>query len=197
MSKNNGGKLTVDNSNLTEKKIESEKIYTGPIFELYHDKIELPNGNGAVRDYVLHKGASCIVPVTDDGRVLVVRQFRYPMGEVLTEIPAGKRDSVDEDPLEAAKRELKEETGAAAREFISLGKFYPTCAYSTEVIYMYLALGLSFGENHPDFDEFLENASVPIDELVADIMAGRIKDGKTQAAVMKAYLMIKDRGSKN
>lgn len=183
----------MNGSELTEKSVHSELIYSGKIFELRHDDIELPDGNAAVRDYVVHKGAACIVPVTDDGCVLTVRQYRYPMQEILTEIPAGKRDSADELPLETAIRELKEETGADADEFVFLGEFYPTCAYSTESIYMYMARGLHFGTAHTDEDEFIENGKIPIEKLVDEIMEGKIKDGKTQAAVLKAYKILKSK----
>lgn len=179
------------NEELIEKEKASELVYSGKIFDLHHDKIVLPDGNEGIRDYVVHKGASCIVPITDDGCVLTVRQYRYPMKEVLTEIPAGKRDSTDEDPLEAAKRELREETGAEADEMTFLGEFYPTCAYSTEIIYMYLARGLHFGETNPDDDEFIETDKLPLETLVGEIMNGNIRDGKTQAAVLKAYLKIR------
>ncbi len=178
---------------LIEKSVNSELIYNGAIFDLRHDEIELPDGGAGIRDYVVHKGASCIVPITDDGSVLTVRQYRYPMKEILTEIPAGKRDSADESPLEAAKRELKEETGAEADEFIFLGEFYPTCAYSTESIYMYMARGLHFGSTNTDDDEFIENGKIPLESLVGEIMNGNIKDGKTQAAVLKAYKILKDK----
>lgn len=127
-----------------------------------HDEIILPNGRTGIREYVVHKRASCVVPPTDDGCVLTVRQYRYPLKEVLTEIPAGKRDSVNEPPLETAERELKEKTGASADEMIFLGEFYPTCAYSTEVIYMYLARGLHFGGTNPDDDEFIETQKSPL-----------------------------------
>ena len=96
----------------------------------------------ATREYTVHHGAVCILPLLENGDVLLERQFRYPMGEVMTEIPAGKLDYIGEDPHEAALRELREETGAVASELIPLGRFYPTCAYSTEVIHMFLARGL-------------------------------------------------------
>lgn len=183
-------------SELVEKCVKSELIYSGVIFDLRHDGIELPDGGAGVRDYVVHKGASCIVPITEDGCVLTVRQYRYPMKDILTEIPAGKRDSADESPLEAAKRELKEETGADADEFTFLGEFYPTCAYSTESIYMYMARGLHFGSTDTDDDEFIENGKIPLEALVGEIMNGSIKDGKTQAAVLKAYKILKDEKEK-
>ncbi|MBQ6420352.1 MAG: NUDIX hydrolase [Clostridia bacterium] len=177
--------------NLIEKKTGSELIYKGKILDLYVDTVELPNGNTAIREHLRHKGAACVVPLTAEGEVLMVRQYRYPMAEVTLEVPAGKLDSVDEDPLSAAKRELREETGAEAKEILYLGKYYPTCAYSNEVIHMYLAKDLTFGSADPDDDEFLEPIRIPLDELKDMVMRGEIPDGKTQAAVLKAYLSEK------
>lgn len=143
----------------------------------------------APRELSRHVGAVCIVPLLDDGRVIVERQFRYPVNEVITEIPAGKRDSRDEAPEAAARRELREETGITARELIPLGPFYPAAAYSDEVIWMYLARGLTFGEQQLDDDEFLNLQAVPLDELARDVLAGRIPDAKTQAAILRVYCM--------
>lgn len=184
------------NDALTEKEKNTTTVFCGKIFDLKHDEIILPNGRTGIREYVVHKGAACVVPLTDDGCVLTVRQYRYPLKEVLTEIPAGKRDSVNEPPQETAERELKEETGASAGEMIYLGEFYPTCAYSTEVIYMYLARELRFGSTNPDDDEFIETQKIPLDELVGEIINGNIRDGKTQAAVLKAYYLLKNEKEK-
>ena len=148
--------------NLTETKLTSEKIYSGCILDFYRDTVRLPNGGTAPRELSRHVGAVCIVPLLDDGRVIVERQFRYPVNEVITEIPAGKRDSRDEAPEAAARRELREETGITARELIPLGPFYPAAAYSDEVIWMYLARGLTFGEQQLDDDEFLNLQAVPL-----------------------------------
>ena len=177
---------------LTEKRLRSELIYDGKILSLYRDDVELPDGGRGVREYIRHVGAVCVVPVTDDGNVVIEKQFRYPFNTVLTEILAGKLDGRDEPPLEAALRELREETGAVASELIPLGDYYPTCAYSDEVIHMYLARGLSFGERALDEDEFLNVQTAPLEELVRDVLEGRIKDGKTQTAVLKAYLYLKN-----
>lgn len=180
-------------NDLTEKKVSSTEIYKGKIIDVFRDDILLPDGNPAKREYIRHIGAACVVPVTDNGEVVIVKQFRYPFGEVLTEIPAGKLDSKTEDPLTAAVRELKEETGAEAKEMIYMGEYYPTVAYSDEVIHMYLAKGLSYGETNFDDDEFIEYEKVPLDSLVEDIMNGTIKDGKTQTALLKAYMLLKEK----
>ena len=178
---------------LTEKQIASELIYEGKIVTLYRDDVLLPNGNRGVREYIRHVGAVCVAPVTDDGKVVLERQFRYPFGDVLTEIPAGKLDGKDEDPEEAARRELREETGARAKELIFLGDYYPTCAYSDEVIHMYLALGISFGDRSLDEDEFLNVQLVPLEDAVRDVLNGTIKDGKSQTTLLKAYLYLRGR----
>lgn len=177
---------------LTEKRLSGELIYDGKIVHLYKDKIELPDGKTSYREYIKHLGAACVVPVTDEGEVILTKQYRYPFSAVLTEIPAGKLDSKNEDPLDAAKRELKEETGAEAEEMIYLGEFYPTCAYTDEIIHMYLAKGLSFGDRKLDDGEFLDVIKMPLEEFVKDITDGKIKDGKTQTAVLKAYFYLKN-----
>ena len=176
---------------LTEKGIGSEKVFEGRLLHVYRDTVSLPNESTSTREYIRHNGAACVVPITDDGCVLMVRQYRYPVGQALLEIPAGKLDSKNEDPFDAARRELKEETGAEAAEWICLGDFYPTPAYTDENIVMFVAKGLTFGENCLDDDEFLAVERVPLDTLVEDILAGRIPDAKTQAAVLRAYLMMK------
>ena len=182
---------------MTEKQLDIHEIYDGKILHVFYDDVLLPNGNTAIREYIRHIGAACVVPLRDDGRVLMLRQFRYPFKDVLLEIPAGKLDSKSEDPLEAAKRELKEETGASAAEWTDLGPFFPTCAYSDEVIHTYLARGLSFGEMHPDDDEFVEPVTIALDELIDMVTAGKIPDGKTQAALMKAYLYLQREKGRN
>lgn len=175
---------------LTEKKISSENVFRGRLLDVYRDRVQLPNGHESAREYIKHVGAACVVPVDDDGNVIIEKQFRYPFDSVLTEIPAGKLDSKQEPHLDAALRELKEETGYSAKEMIYLGEFYPTCAYSDEIIHMYLAKGLEKGEQRLDEDEFVGVEKKPLKELVDDIMQGRIADGKTQTAILKAYLYL-------
>ena len=171
---------------LRERQTASELIFDGRILHLYRDDIELPNGKPADRELIRHVGAVCVIPVTDDGCAVMERQYRYPVDEVVLEIPAGKLDSKQEDHEAAARRELEEETGYTAKELIPLGKFYPACAYSDETIWMYLAKGLELGERHPDADEFLDVELIPLKDLVTEVLAGRIPDAKTQIAILKA-----------
>lgn len=184
---------TAAEERLLEKEVKSQEIYKGRLLHVFCDTIELPDGQQATREYIKHLGAVCIVAVTDTGNVIMERQYRYPVGRVLCEIPAGKLDRPDEDRLEAAKRELKEETGLTADRWQDIGRYLPAPAYSGEDITMFLATGLHQGERHLDDEEFLEVYEVPMEELVEDIVAGRIADAKTQAAVLKAYLILKAR----
>lgn len=179
--------------NLEEKQIKAEYLYKGKIINVRRDEIELPDGSPAFREVVEHPGGVCVAALTDNDEVLFVRQYRYPYSEVILEIPAGKRDSKDEDPLECGKRELREETGATAENYIFLGELYPTPGYCGEVIYMYAATNLSFGEQDPDDDEFLEVEKIPLQKAVQMIMSGEIKDAKTGIAILKLKL-LKDNG---
>lgn len=171
---------------LKETTLSSEKVYNGRLLHVYNDKISLPNGHTSTREIVRHVGAVCIVPITENNEVIIEKQFRYPFNEVLTEIPAGKLDSKDEDPLDAAKRELKEETGYTADTWTYLGIYYPTVAYTDEKIYIYMARNLHRGTQHLDDDEFLHYYSVPLETLIEDIKNDKIPDGKTQLGILKA-----------
>lgn len=175
--------------NLEERCIRSESVYQGCLIRAYRDEVSLPDGGESVREYMRHNGAVCILPLTADGKVLLEHQYRYAVGKVLTEIPAGKLDSAEEDPLEAAKRELREETGAEAATWIELGSFLPAPAYSNERIWMFAAKDLSFGSQDMDEDEFLEVFEMPLEELVEEVLAGWIPDIKTQAAALRVFAM--------
>lgn len=175
--------------NLEEKTINSETVYKGRIITLKKDVALLPDGIQAGREYIEHPGGVCVVPLTDKGEVLMVRQFRYPYKGVVLEIPAGKKDP-GEDPFTTGKRELKEETGAVAQDYIELGELYPSPGYCGEIIWMYGAKNLSYGEVDPDEDEFLEVEKVPLKTAVDMIMKGEIKDAKTQAAILKVHYLV-------
>ena len=176
--------------NLTEVKTGSQEIFDGVILHVFKDTVKLPNGNSATREVIRHVGAVGVIPVTDDGKVIVERQFRYPLNRAITEIPAGKLDSFTEDRLSAAKRELEEETGYTAKEWINMGDYYPTPAYCDERITLYLAKGLALGQRHLDEDEFLNFEAVPLETLVEQVMDGTITDGKTQVAILKAARLL-------
>lgn len=178
-------------SRLCERQAASEDIFRGRILHLKDDTVILPNGKSASRELIRHIGAVCVIPVTEDGMVYVERQYRYPIDRVITEIPAGKLDSEDEDILEAAKRELREETGLSADEWTCLGLFFPAAAYCDETITMYMARGLHEGAQELDPDEFLDVKKVPLSTLVEEVMNGSITDAKTQCAVLKAARLLR------
>ncbi len=179
---------------LMERTKESELIFDGKVVHLYRDIVTLPDGGESVREIIKHVGAVCVVPITDESEVLLERQYRYAVGETLIEIPAGKLDSADEDPTEAALRELREETGAVPDTLIDMGLYYGSPAIMGEKIYMFMARGLTFGENHLDKDEFLEVFRLPLDEAVEMVLRGEIPDGKTQAAILRAKMMLAGEG---
>ena len=182
---------------LKETPVSSEMIRAGRILDMKVDRVRVYNGALASRELVRHLGAVCIVPVTEDGQIILERQYRYPIDQVLTEIPAGKLDYAGEDPLEAAKRELREETGYHAVEWVYLGDFYPAAAYSDERIRVFLARGLSQGERDLDPDENINLFTLPLEEAVNAVMRGEVPDGKSQLAILKAaeYLKREQAGS--
>ena len=168
-----------------EKQIDSKLMYTGRIVKLYSDTVELCSGRTAGREVVEHPGGVGIVPIDESGNVVAVRQFRYPVGDELLEIPAGKLE-YGEDPYECAVRELSEETGYTAGEMVFLGMFYPSPGYCREKLYIYLALDLKAGDMHLDEDEYLNVERVPLDDFVRMIMDCENHDAKTIIGVLKA-----------
>ena len=181
-------KILENTVGFTEDKVGSELIYDGRIIHVYRDAIRLPNGSDAVREAVRHIGAVCVVPVTDDGKVVLVRQFRYPFGKMIYEIPAGKLDLRDEEHSRAAMRELEEETGYICSSLEYIGDLYSTPGFCDEVIHMYCARGLVKGKPHPDEDGFIDTVAIPIEDVKDMILDGDITDSKTQAAVLKVYV---------
>ena len=172
-----------------EKTLSSKLIFDGKIIRVAVDAVELENGNISEREVVHHSGGACMAAITDDNKVLMTRQYRYAMQEELLELPAGKLEK-GEDPFEAAKRELAEEAGVTAEEFIDLGKFYPTCGYCSEVIHLYGAKTLTTVGQHLDTDEFLNVSSVPLAELVKKCLSGEIRDGKTVVGILRLQSYI-------
>ena len=169
---------------LTEKTVSQKYAYKGRIVNLRLDEAALPNGKIVGREVVEHPGGVCVAALTDDRDLLLVRQYRYPYGKALLEVPAGKLER-GEDPEACGLRELEEETGARAARVELLCEVYPTPGYCAEVIRVYGASGLTFGEQRPDEDEFLECERVPLTEALRMVEAGEIADAKTQIAVLR------------
>lgn len=175
---------------LTEKTVSKNYVYKGRIINVRCDDAELPNGLPCTREVVEHNGGVCIAPITDNNELIFVRQFRYPYMEEILELPAGKLEK-GENPFEAGKRELEEETGRVADEYFDFGKFYPSPGYCGEIIHLYAARGLKTTAMHPDEDEFLEVTKIPLAKAVDMVMNGEIRDGKTQALVMRVAEMLR------
>jgi len=173
-----------DEGHLAEHRVSGDKVYGGVLLQVHRDSVRLPDGGSATREYIDHPGAVAIVPLLEGDIVLLERQFRYPLGRVMAEIPAGKIDP-GEDPLDTARRELREETGHAASEWRHLGTIHPIVAYSNEHIELFLATGLSAAQDPAlDHGEFLETFTLPLAEALEWIRDGRITDSKTMIGLM-------------
>ncbi len=179
---------------LLEKKISSEKIFDGTLLHVRRDTVELPNGNKATREWIKHPGASSVLPILPDGRLLFVRQYRYPVDKVTLEVPAGKLDSSDEDPLVCAQRELSEETGYTAEHIEKLTTLATTVGFSNEFIHMYVADGLQPGQQHTDPDEFINVVKLTLDEALQKIYTGEIIDAKTIASILMYDRQLRVKG---
>jgi ADP-ribose pyrophosphatase len=170
--------LPTGDQHLQEKRISGEDIYGGIFLQMKRDKVSLPDGQEAVREYLIHPGAVAVVALLNDGRVLLERQYRYPLAKTCIEIPAGKLDS-KEDHLSCAKRELEEETGYTARKWSYIRRIHPVISYSTELIDIYLAEDLVPGKSKLDDEEFLDVFAAPLEQLIAWVEEGEITDVKT------------------
>ncbi len=177
---------------LMEKTLEEKTIYEGHILKLSVDTVELPDGRRGTREVVHHPGGVGVVALDANGDVLLVRQFRYPYKAEVLEIPAGKL-SPGEDPLLCGKRELREETGACAEEYRELGTMYPSVGYTDEIISVYLARGLRFGEQELDEGEFLNVVRMPLERAVRMVLDGELPDAKTQVGLLKAWALLREK----
>ncbi|MBE6636651.1 MAG: NUDIX hydrolase [Ruminococcaceae bacterium] len=175
---------------LIEQCVSSSSVFQGRLLRVYRDEITLGDGSASVREYIRHSGAVCVLALTEDRRVPLVKQYRYPVGRVLLELPAGKLGNPKETPEAAACRELKEETGAVADRLVYLGPLLPTPAYTDEVIHLYFAEGVRLEDASPDDGELLTCELMPFDTLLEEVMAGHIADAKTQAAVLRVYARL-------
>ena len=174
---------------LIEKKLSSKEIYKGKIIDVYCDTVLLPNGKTSTRELIRHCQASCILAFLPDGKILLERQYRYPYDEILYELPAGKVDK-GEDPMHAAVRELEEETGYKARQIEYLGAMYPTCAYTDEILHLYVAWDLTITKQHLDENENVEVLTVSLEELINLIKNQLLKDAKSICALQ--YYLIRE-----
>ena len=179
-----------DDSQILEQNVSSEHVFDGIILHIDHLTNRLPNGKLAKREVARHIGASAVLPVDDDGTVYLVRQFRAPVDRVLLEIPAGKLDYKGEDRLEAARRELREETGLLAESWMHLNDMLTTVGFCDECIAIFLARGLSAGDSHPDDDEFLNVVKMPLTEAIDMVMNNEITDAKTVCALLMAQRIL-------
>ncbi len=177
--------------NFSEKTINTDYKFIGEIIKLRVDTVETPGGNTATRELVEHPGGVAVVAMTDDRKIIMEWQYRRPFDRNVYEIPAGKRNSQTEDPLVCGMRELEEETGYKAKNFMYLGSMLPTPGFCSEVLHMYVATGLYKGEVHRDTDEYLELEQVPFDSVVEKILNGEIVDAKTCVAVLKVNELIR------
>ncbi len=167
-----------------EKTLSSQKIYNGRILSLRVDRVLLENGHETVREVIDHQGAAGVVAFDEEGKLLMVRQYRYPIGQELLELPAGKIDP-GESPLQCAARELQEETGYKAEKLTELGRVYPAAAYDVELVHLFYAQGLTPVQQKLDEDEFLSVEHVDFDEAVRLVLADEILDSKTQIGILK------------
>jgi ADP-ribose pyrophosphatase len=174
-----------DDDRLIETPLSSETVFHGRLLPVQLDHARLPNGNESTREFVVHPGATAVVPLLDNGKLLLERQFRYPLKRIFIELPAGKIDA-GEDPLTTGQRELLEETGYTAREWIYLAVQHPCIGYSNEVIHIYLARGLEAGEHQRDEDEALQLFEASLAECLDMVQRGDITDAKTIVGLMWA-----------
>ncbi len=176
---------------LMEKTLASQKVFDGRLLKVYRDEVELAGGDVSVREFVHHPGGAAVVALDGEGNVYLERQFRYPYHKVVLEIPAGKLEP-GEDPFDAIRRELKEEIGAQAGRWDALGYIMPSVGYTDEMLYLFLARELTFGERHLDQGEFLEPFKLPFAEALAQAADGRLNDAKTLAALFRADKLMRE-----
>jgi ADP-ribose pyrophosphatase len=175
-----------DSHKLIEHTISSEEVFNGQLLHVYLDHAQLPDGSSSTREWIKHPGASAVVPVFENGDVMLVRQFRYPVSQIFYEVPAGKIDP-DEDADTTAERELNEEAGLVCQQFQYIGHFYPGIGYSDEIIHIYAAWGIDSSDQQTDDDEFLLKERLPFDEAIEMVHTGEISDGKTVISLLRTW----------
>jgi ADP-ribose pyrophosphatase len=171
---------------LVEKTLTSKEVFNGKLLHVFYDEVRLPDGSTSTREWIKHPGACAVVPVFDNGDLMMIRQFRYPMKQVFWEVPAGKIDAGEQQDT-TALRELKEEAGVSANDFACIGHFYPGIGYSDEVIHIYVAWNLESVPQAVDEDEFVTRERLPFQKAVEMVHTGEINDGKTVICLLRAW----------
>lgn len=171
---------------LVEKKISSQKVFEGKLLHVFYDEARLPDGEKSSREWIKHPGACAVVPVFENGDIMLVRQFRYPMSQIFFEVPAGKIDA-GENQDQTARRELAEEAGVKATNMEYIGHFYPGIGYSDELIHIYAAWNLTMIAQNTDHDEFVEQVRLPFEEAITMVHSGEINDGKTIICLLRVW----------
>lgn len=171
---------------LIEKPAKTEIVFNGALLHVRRDEVTLPNEGKSVREYIKHQGACAVVPIFDNGDIILLKQFRYPVGQVFIEVPAGKIDP-NEPPDLTATRELEEEAGVVGDELHYVGHFYPGIGYSDEIIHIYAVTGIKEVSTNSDEDEFVEPFRIRFEEAVDWVHKGIINDGKTVICLMRTW----------
>jgi len=182
-----------DSKELVEKQNFSKQVFNGKLLHVYYDEVTLPDNTTSSREWIKHPGASAVVPVFDNGDVMLINQYRYPAKQIFLEVPAGKIDT-GENPHQTAVRELREETGIEAKELHYVGHFFPAIGYADEVIHIYIAMDLKLDKVATDDDEFVQKERMPFKEAVQMIHSGEINDGKTICCLLRAAEYLKKLG---
>ncbi|MDR9415703.1 MAG: NUDIX hydrolase [Gracilimonas sp.] len=175
-----------DHKLLIERKLNSKEVFKGKLLHVFYDEARLPDGSVSSREWIKHPGACAVVPVFDNGELMMLRQFRYPMRQIFWEVPAGKIDSGEKED-ETALRELEEEAGVRTHNFAYVGHFYPGIGYSDEVIHIYVAWDLQSVPQKVDEDEFVTRQRIPFLKAVEMVHTGEINDGKTVICLLRAW----------
>lgn len=181
----------IDPKKLTETTKSTKEVYKGKLLHVFYDEALLPDGKTSSREWIKHPGASAIVPIFENGDVMLIHQYRYPAKQIFLEVPAGKIDKC-ENPDQTAQRELKEETGLEAKELHYIGCFFPAIGYADEVIHIYAAMNLTLDEDATDDDEFVQKERMSFSRAIEMVHSGEIKDGKTICCLLRAQEFLKN-----
>lgn len=183
-----------DASLLIEKENFSKQVYDGKLLKVFYDEVTLPDQTFSSREWIKHPGACAVVPVFEDGTIMLLKQFRYPPRKIFIEVPAGKIDP-GEDPVRTAERELLEESGVECKHIVQTGSFYPAIGYADEIIHTYAAWGLTIKDQNVDVDEFLQPFRISYQKAIEMIGAGEITDAKTITALFQTKMWWEKKGS--